>query len=134
MPKNNYGAVVGAVLVTVAVFVLTDLSKFFQSGSPWPTDVDGWLQLVVPSIVVGLLAALTPHYSMSERTTGFRVINTANDAPVLDVNPAPLVVRRPDQPGIVLTPALIASPAKTESTTDPGVPPDISHVGGHSIG
>lgn len=116
VPRNNTGAVYGAVLITVAVFVLTDLLNFFNSGAPLPTDMNGWLHLVVPSVLAGLLASLTPHYSLTERSTGLRIIDSSKDAPVLDTNPSQIVVNPSQPPLPILSPTIV-------TPTSPGVPP-----------
>lgn len=124
MPRNNTWAVIGAVLTTIAVFVLTDLLTFLNSGAIWPADMNGWLHLIVPSLIAGVLATLTPHYSLSERATGFRVINTTSDAPVIDANPSPVIVSQATKARAGLPLIGITSPA---NPTPPDVPPDIAH-------
>lgn len=67
MPKNNTWALIGAAATTVIVFVLSALIKFFASGSNWPTTVEGWLQLILPALCAGVLAALTPYYQHGQQ-------------------------------------------------------------------
>ena len=56
---SNLAAAYGAALVTIVVAVLSALLKFFESGQAWPTTVDGWVHLLLPALVAGVLAALT---------------------------------------------------------------------------
>lgn len=65
MPKNNLWALIGAGGTTVLVFVLSSLLQFFVSGTAWPVTTQGWLQIILPSLVAGLLAALTPYYEFN---------------------------------------------------------------------
>lgn len=57
----NLAALYGAILVTVAVTVLSDLTRWFATQQPWPTTAEGWLHVLLPSLCAGLLAALTPY-------------------------------------------------------------------------
>jgi high-affinity Fe2+/Pb2+ permease len=85
VPNNNAWSVIGAAVAVVTVFVLTALLNFFGTGNAWPTTMQGWATIVVPALCAGLLAVLTPHYSVSEARTGARLINTQHgDAPVVD--------------------------------------------------
>lgn len=81
LPDKNTWAAVGAVAVTILIFVLQVLLNFFNSGVAWPVDVAGWAHIVVPSIVAGALAALTPRFSANEARFGYRKIGS-RDAPV----------------------------------------------------
>jgi len=62
MPKNNTWALIGAGATTVIVFILGALIQFFASDQPWPATAQGWLQLLLPALCAGLLAAITPYY------------------------------------------------------------------------
>lgn len=61
-PKTNIGAAVGTAIVTVVVFVLSALMRYLNTGAALPTTVEGWVQILLPSLVAGVLAALTPYY------------------------------------------------------------------------
>jgi len=120
MPRNNTWAVIGALITTIAVFVLTDLLTFFNSGAIWPVDVNGWTHLIVPSIVAGALAAITPHYSVTEQKTGLRIIDSSKDTPVLDINPKQIIVPQPQPPFVPASPAnpLSSSPEVPPANSD----------------
>lgn len=83
MPVNNVWATIGAVLTAVAVIVLQALVDFFRTGAAFPTTLDGWVVALAPGVAAGLLALLTPHYSISEQKTGSRVMRAGRDAQVV---------------------------------------------------
>ena len=83
LPQSNRWATLGAIGVTVLVFVCQTLVRFFGTGEPWPLTSQGWAMLIFPAIVAGLLAALTPNLSVSEAKLGYRRTGP-NDAPVLN--------------------------------------------------
>lgn len=60
--KSNVGAAIGAGIVTVVVFVLSGIMRYLNTSTVLPTTVEGWIQLILPSLIAGLLAALTPYY------------------------------------------------------------------------
>ena len=66
---SNLAAAYGAALVTIVVAVLSALLKFFESGQAWPTTVDGWVHLLLPALVAGVLAALTPYVQRQRAPT-----------------------------------------------------------------
>jgi hypothetical protein len=106
VPINNNWALIGAALATIAVFVLNALINFFGSGMPWPDTTTGWLHLILPALCAGILAAITPHYSISEARTGRRMINApARDAPVLDIGAPDRIIDSTPTPPLSSPPA-----------------------------
>ena len=83
LPLNNTGAVWGGVLVAVALSVLQGFAEFLATGSPFPATGEGWVRLLAPSIIAGVLGAMVPRYSMHERETGHRHTSDPPDAPVV---------------------------------------------------
>lgn len=81
LPLNNQGAALGGVLVAVALAVAQSFLKFLESGQPFPETGEGWLRLVLPAVLGGLLAAQTPRYSAHEAATGHRHTDSPPDAP-----------------------------------------------------
>lgn len=76
LPKSNTWALIGAALVTVIVAVLNYLLQFFASGKSWPTDIHGWVVLLLPALCAGVLAALTPYYQRNSSNEDVKVSNT----------------------------------------------------------
>ncbi len=60
-PKSNGGAALGGALVAFVLIVLQALADFFATGQTWPVTADGWVRLLLPAVVAGLLAMLTPY-------------------------------------------------------------------------
>ena len=87
-PASNRGAAYGAAVVTILVFLLQDLLKFLESGQPYPTTADGWIHLLLPALVAGALAAITPY-----------VQHAAPDPAPAPV-PAPAVINTPPPPRV----------------------------------
>ena len=122
LPRSNGGAALGGVIVTLVVVLLQGLSNFLASGQPWPTTPDGWLRVVLPALVVGLLSALTPYAQFSASPAATDVVWRTTSTGDFSASPQ----RVPDslvgltaQTGGILTGGAI----RTTGTAPPAPPP-----------
>jgi len=85
LPKSNAGAGMGAAATIVLVFVMQQVAIELGAGHIPIPDEWRWTVPILTALCAGVLAVLTPYYSMAEQATGRREVHSPPDAPVRNV-------------------------------------------------